>query len=213
MEAGTGCKIAAWVEKTHGVHLAWSGGSAISIEPRTGTRRVITAPPSGEQFEIRSGPQRATIVEVGGGVREYFVNDRPVLDPYPVDAICDGDHGTPLIPWPNRLEDGAYWFEGKHYEVPLTEPKKGNAIHGFLVWRSWQAVESETNRVVMGVPLRPLDGYPFSLDVRVAYELGSEGLIVSTTATNLGEQVCPYGRASTRTCRQEPVGSMTAPWS
>ena len=97
--------------------------------------------------------------------------------------------------------------------MPLTEPKKGNAIHGFLAWRSWQAVESETNRVVMGVPLRPLDGYPFSLDVRVAYELGSEGLVVSTTATIWASRSAPTGRASTRTCRQEPVGSMTAPWS
>ena len=42
----------------------------------------MAAPPSGEQFEIRHGTQRATIVEVGGGVREYTVGDRPVLDPY-----------------------------------------------------------------------------------------------------------------------------------
>jgi hypothetical protein len=28
-------------------------------------------PPSGEQFEIRAGGRRATIVEVGGGLREH----------------------------------------------------------------------------------------------------------------------------------------------
>jgi aldose 1-epimerase len=65
-------------------------------------------PPSGEQFEIRHGQQRLTVVEVGGGIREYVVGDRSVLDPYPIDAVCDGEHGTPLIPWPNRLADGAY---------------------------------------------------------------------------------------------------------
>ena len=64
--------------------------------------------PSGEQFEIAHGDQRATIVEVGGGVREYRVGDRDVLDPYPRDAVCDGAHGAPLIPWPNRLGDGRY---------------------------------------------------------------------------------------------------------
>ena len=36
--------------------------------------------PSGEQFEITRGEQRATIVEVGGGVREYSVAGRDVLD-------------------------------------------------------------------------------------------------------------------------------------
>ncbi len=153
----------------------------------------MAAPPSGEQFEIRHGDQRATIVEVGGGVREYAVGDRPVLDPYPIDAMCDGEHGTPLIPWPNRVADGAYRFDGTDYAVPLTEPEKHNAIHGFLSWRSWQAVEHDTSRVVMGTRLHPLAGYPFTLDIRVTYELGAGGLVVSTTATNIGDQACPYG--------------------
>nr|MBA2716712.1 galactose mutarotase [Propionibacteriales bacterium] len=68
--------------------------------------------PSGEQFEIRSGHQRATIVEVGGGIRAYDVAGRPVLHPYDVDAMCDAAHGAVLVPWPNRLADGKYQFEG-----------------------------------------------------------------------------------------------------
>lgn len=154
---------------------------------------VMVPPPSGQQFEIRSGPQRATIVEVGGGVREYTVGDRPVLDPYPAGAICDGNHGTPLIPWPNRLADGAYRFDGTDYSVALTEPDKHNAIQGFLCWRSWQAAEHDSSRVVMATRLYPLPGYPFTLDVQVAYELGDDGLTVATTATNRGDCACPYG--------------------
>ena len=105
--------------------------------------------PSGEQFEIRHGDQRATIVEVGGGVREYMAGERAVLDAYPVDAMCSGAHGSPLIPWPNRLEDGAYEFDGAEHHVALTEPDKHNAIHGFLRWRPWSAVEHDADRVVM----------------------------------------------------------------
>jgi aldose 1-epimerase len=154
---------------------------------------VMAAPPSGEQFDIRHGSQRATIVEVGGGVREYAVGDRPVLDPYPLDAMCDGAHGAPLIPWPNRLGDGAYRFDGNDYTVALTEPDKHNAIHGFLRWRSWHAAEHGPDRVVMRASLRPLEGFPSALDVRVAYQLGDEGLVVTTTATNVGDRACPYG--------------------
>ena len=155
-------------------------------------------PPSGRQFEISHGEQRATIVEVGGGIRTYEVSGRPVLDPYPLDSMCDGAHGTPLIPWPNRLGDGRYRFDGVDYQVPLTEPDKRNAIHGFLRWRSWQNVEQFESRVTMGTLLYPLKGYPFTLDIQVAYELGDNGLTVATTATNLGEQTCPYG------CGQHP---------
>jgi len=152
----------------------------------------VTAPPSGEQFEIVSGPHRATIVEVGGGIREYSVDGRNVLDPYPVGSMCDGAHGAPLIPWPNRMADGRYSFDGEDFQVDLTEPEKDNAIHGFLLWRSWQATAWEGDRVVMSTVLHPLAGYPFRLEVTVAYEVGEDGLTVTTTARNGGDRACPY---------------------
>lgn len=154
----------------------------------------MSSVPSGEQFEIVSGEQRAVIVEVGGGVREYSVGDRPVLQPYAVDEMCDGAHGAPLIPWPNRLADGRYSFDGSDYELDLSEPSKRNAIHGLLRWRSWRALEREPNRVVVGTRLQPSPGYPFALEVSIAYELDENaGLTVTTTAVNVGERACPYG--------------------
>jgi aldose 1-epimerase len=154
----------------------------------------VTAPaPSGEQFEISSDKQSATIVEVGAGVRQYTVAGRTVLDPYPLDAICDGAHGAVLIPWPNRLADGRYRFDGVNHQLALSEPARHNAIHGLLRWRSWRAVQRESDRVVMGIHLHPTPGYPFTLDVSVTYELGEDGLTVSTDAKNVGERPCPYG--------------------
>jgi len=154
--------------------------------------------PSGEQFEISTGTQRATIVEVGGGVREYSVDGRAVLDPYPLDEMSDGAHGSPLIPWPNRLADGRYSFAGSDHQVALTEPGKHNAIHGFLRWRPWRAAEREPSRIVMVARLYPMMGYPFTVDVRIAYELGEDGLVVTTEAVNSGQGACPYG------CGQHP---------
>jgi aldose 1-epimerase len=153
----------------------------------------MTFAPSGEQFEIRAGKHRATIVEVGGGVRTYDVGDRPVLHPYDVDAMCDGAHGAPLIPWPNRLADGSYDFAGERFQVALTEPDKRNAIHGFLRWRPWRATERASDRVVMTAGLHPMTGYPFRLDVSVDYQLSQDGLRVSTRAENVGDRPCPYG--------------------
>jgi len=159
---------------------------------------LMSIPPSGKQFEIFSGEQRATMVEVGGGIRSYTVGDRPVLHSYPLDAMCDGAHGAPLVPWPNRLEDGSYTFAGSEHQVALTEPEKHNAIHGFLQWRSWRAVGRGPDRVTMATRLYPLQGYPFMLDVQVAYSLSAAGLTVRTTAANVGDVGCPYG------CGQHP---------
>ncbi len=150
-------------------------------------------PPSGTQLEIRCGEQQATVVEVGGGLREYRYAGDDLLDGYPLDQRCTGARGLPLIPWPNRIADGAYTFDGVDYQVALTEPEMHNAIHGFLRWRNWTCREQGTDRVVMGTVLHPLMGYPFTLDVAVEYRLDEDGLTVRSTATNLGDQPCPYG--------------------
>jgi aldose 1-epimerase len=149
--------------------------------------------PSGRQFQITRGDQRATIVEVGGGVREYRVGERDVLQPYGLDRMRDGAHGAPLIPWPNRLADGHYSFDGTEHQVALTEPDKHNAIHGFLLWRQWEPTDEHVDGITMKATLLPLQGFPFALQVEVAYQLGSDGLSVTTTATNIGDVPAPFG--------------------
>lgn len=149
--------------------------------------------PSGQQFEIVSGNQRATVVEVGGGIREYLVGDHRVLDGYPAEDMCSGGRGTPLLPWPNRLADGRYRFDDTDYQLDLSEPTAHNAIHGLLRWRNWTVREQAADRLVVGTVLHPMTGYPFPLDARIEYSLGASGLSVSTTATNLGERACPFG--------------------
>jgi aldose 1-epimerase len=154
--------------------------------------------PSGQQFEIGHADQRAVVVEVGGGVREYQHGERDVLHPYPVEAICDGAHGAPLIPWPNRLADGRYSWEGQERQLELTEPDKHNAIHGLLRWRNWAVVDQRGDQLTVATRLHPTDRWPFTLDVSVAYSLGDDGLTVETRARNIGDRPCPYA------CGQHP---------
>jgi len=159
---------------------------------------TVAPPPSGEQFEIRHGEQVATVVEVGGGVREYVDKERDVLHPYDLDALCDGAHGMPLIPWPNRLGDGRYTWDGRERQLELSEPEKQNAIHGLLRWRNWAPLERTSNRVRVGTRLHATDRWPFPLDISVEYELSDDGLTVETRARNIGEAACPYA------CGQHP---------
>jgi aldose 1-epimerase len=41
--------------------------------------------------------------------------------------------------------------------------------------------------------LQAQPGYPFTLALRIEYDLSADGLRVSTTATNAGPDACPYG--------------------
>lgn len=149
--------------------------------------------PSGDQFEIAFESQRAVIVEVGGGIRTYSVGGNDILDGYGVEERCPSGRGQILIPWPNRIQDGSYEFDGQHHQLPLTEPTLGNAIHGLSRWEAWRAAERDPSRVVMEHTIHAQPGYPFTLALRVDYSLADDGLSVSTTATNIGADICPYG--------------------
>jgi aldose 1-epimerase len=155
--------------------------------------RGIARRPSGEQVELELGRQRAVIVEVGGGIRSYSVNDREILDGYRIDAPATSGRGQVLIPWPNRLQDGRYPFDGETHQLPLTEPEHGNAIHGLVCWVPWTIAEREPHRAVVQHVVHPQPGYPFTLAIEIEYTLSETGLAVRTTATNVGSVACPYG--------------------
>jgi aldose 1-epimerase len=149
--------------------------------------------PSGEQIELRAGDQRAVVVEVGAGLRSYTVGSRDPLDGYAADEMASVGRGQVLIPWPNRIQDGAYEFAGTRHQLPLDEPAARNAIHGLVRWAAWSTAEQEADRVVLEWTLHPQPGYPFSLALGIEYALSDEGLRVTTSATNVGPEACPYG--------------------
>ena len=154
---------------------------------------IAASNPSGTQIELLHAGQRAIIVEISGGVRTYEVKGRALLDGYGPDEMCTGARGQLLVPWPNRLRDGRYEFDGTAYQVPLTEPAKRNAIHGFLRWESWAVADRGDDWVRLEHALRPREGYPFSLRLGVEYRLSETGLTATFTATNDGDRSCPYG--------------------
>jgi aldose 1-epimerase len=149
--------------------------------------------PSGEQIEISHGEQRAVVVEVGGGLRTYSAGGHELLDGYGVDEMSMSGRGQVLLPWPNRIQDGSYEFDDRRHQLPLNDVAEQDAIHGLVRWVAWRPRERDPDRVLMWHRIHPQPGYPFSLEVSIDYLLSDEGLRVSTTATNVGADPCPYG--------------------
>jgi aldose 1-epimerase len=152
----------------------------------------LTAP-SGKQITIAVGDQQAVVVEVGGGLRSYSTAGLELVDGYGAEAMSSSGRGQVLIPWPNRLQDGSYEFDGQRHQLPLNEPERHNAIHGLVRWAAWTLAKLEPHRAVMEHVLHPQPGYPFTLGISIDYALSDQGLQVRTTATNLGAEPCPYG--------------------
>lgn len=148
--------------------------------------------PTGAQYRIAHGEQQVTIVEVGAAVREYRVGDRDVFAPFAEHQLPQAFQGAVLVPWPNRIADGRYEFDGESYQLPISEPERQTALHGLGVWQPWTLLDHTAHRVVLALRVLPTPGYPFFLDINVEYSLGPEGLRVQATATNSGERPCPY---------------------
>ena len=154
---------------------------------------MATQPPSGRQVEIRHGRQRAVVVEVGGGLREYEVDGQPVLDGYSLHDMADGGRGQPLLPWPNRLADGQYVFGDQALQLPIDEVPRRNALHGLTRWVNWSVAEQRRDAVRLEHTLHPRPGYPFTLQLAIRYVLSDAGLAVRMTARNLGHDALPLG--------------------
>jgi aldose 1-epimerase len=149
--------------------------------------------PSGEQYALRLGDQQAVVTEVGAGLRSYVVAGREYLDTYAADQMSSSGRGQVLLPWPNRIDRGRYTFEGQTYQLPLSEPDAGNAIHGLTRWLNWLPVEQTASRVALALLLHPRVGYPFLLALEIAYTLSTQGLEARATARNVGPAPLPYG--------------------
>lgn len=149
--------------------------------------------PSGRQYEIRCGRQRAVLTEVGGALRDYRWDSRPLIDGYGAEEMCTGARGQPLIPWPNRIRSGRYVWRGESMQLDLSEPEKGGAIHGLTRWANWEVLEQADDRVSFVYTLHACQGWSWVLDCRLDYQLAEEGLTVRTRALNRSPEPCPYG--------------------
>lgn len=152
--------------------------------------------PSGQQHRLVAAGQELVAVEIGGGIRSYSRDGRDVVDGYRRSEICSGGRGQILAPWPNRVGDGRFNWQGRDHQLDLSEPERSNAIHGLVRWLPWeldQAVSAEAS-LRLSCRLTPRPGWPWPLRMAVTYTLGEDGLEVTTWAENEGGAgACPFG--------------------
>ena len=152
---------------------------------------------TGAQYAITAGEYQATITELGAGLRTLTLSGEPVVKGYGDDELPPAGAGELLVPWPNRIDRGEYTFGGRTFQLDLTEPAKGNAIHGLTRWATWQLSAQAADRVELSLRMLGRPGYPFCLELRAGYRVSAEaGLEVTVTALNAGSSPALYGTGS-----------------
>lgn len=153
--------------------------------------------PVGRPLEIVYDEQRAVITESGATLRLYEVAQRAVVEAFNgPESLVIGCQGEILAPWPNRTVNGSWTWASKRYQLSITEPERGHALHGLVRTLRWSALQSKPHHIELEATLLAHPGWPFPLHFVVSYTLGSEGLASTLTATNVGRTACPYGAAT-----------------
>ncbi len=150
-----------------------------------------TADP-GTVLTIDSGPYSAQIGTRGAALRALTHNGRDLVVPQTEDLSLLAYSGRILAPWPNRLAGGTYTWEGQAYRVPVNERATDTALHGLLAWTDFTPDQPDAATVAL-LAVVEHEGYPTTLEVRVTYHLGDDGLTTRVTATNTGARSAPYG--------------------
>jgi aldose 1-epimerase len=120
-----------------------------------------------------------------------FANGRPTRSGIPV-----------LFPFPNRIRDGRFTWEGQTYQLPLNDPASKNAIHGFACRRRWRVLDSDgdassawVTAAFRGLQDAPdcRDLWPADYEIRLTIRLGPGSLRLEAEVTNPDRVPLPFG--------------------
>jgi aldose 1-epimerase len=122
---------------------------------------------------------------------EFFAGGKPTRTGVPI-----------LFPFPNRIRDGRFTWEGKEYRLPLNDPVGKNAIHGFPCRKPWRVVgqgADSRSAWVTGEFVGSKDApeskalWPADYQLHVTYRLLDTSLRIEAEVTNPDRMSLPFG--------------------
>ena len=134
--------------------------------------------------------------EQGGALVALTLKGRDVVKyPLKTDDLQKGYPSAFLFPFPNRIRDGKYAFEGKKFEVPINDIQGNNAIHGLVAFKKFEINDFSTNELELVYNYRGnLESYPFSYQFKVKYSLlQNHELCLEFEIANTGKTTMPCG--------------------
>lgn len=148
--------------------------------------------PLGEIIELRTAHTTARIAPLAAALIGLEVHGRELAERTPDTRIPAHGHGIVLAPWPNRVRAARWVHDGATQLLDVTDPSRGNAIHGLLRNTAYRVGERSDAAVTLTATIHPQHGWPFLVQTWVRYALDDDGLTVTHRARNLGAAPAPW---------------------
>lgn len=143
---------------------------------------------------ISAGEYRALLSALGAGVARLQLCGVDLLMPHDPSIAPEGYSGQTLLPWPNRLRDGAYRWQGRDYHLTCNDKGTHTALHGLVADSLWDIDEASDSHVRLSISVDASAGFPWSFRSEMVYRLDADtGLNIDIATENLSSSPMPYG--------------------
>lgn len=134
------------------------------------------------QLVLRQGEKRYKVIDTANSAQAL---------------LADETYASALLyPFPSRIFQGVYRFDGEAYALPLNETLRSNALHGFVHGKVFRVVREEATAHHAQLSVQydypgDVPGYPFRFLLTATYTLTDQGLDVSFMALNTDTKRSP----------------------
>lgn len=135
---------------------------------------------------------------LGGSIQECTFSDVAIMPAFDLTQVAKEHHllfatQAVLFPFPNRLEKGRFTHENNNYQLPITEPKRENAIHGFLKNCSFEVISVTDNQLYLQYNHLGDEDFPFAFLFTMSYFFSKDGFSLEYVVKNNGHSSFPFG--------------------
>jgi len=192
-------------------HIAVFAALMVAATVRPSTAQQYKALHAGDVIRLEDASRQmvvSIVPSIGNIVSEFSVKGQNVLR-WPYTSIEDykarggGLNGIPFLgPWANRLDEQAFYANGKKYnfDMELGNVRGAIPIHGFLTGTDqWQVMEVKADKKSAWVTSKLevwkqpmwMKQWPFAHTIEITHRLQDGVLQVQTKITNLSAEPMP----------------------
>lgn len=142
-------------------------------------------------MRLKNGTSQLVVdLKHGASIKELKLADVPILR-----SEDGGEYQAALLfPFPNRLKNGTFEFEGKTHHFEHNDFGRPNALHGMIHNKGFVVESHEENEVTLRFDYSGEDtAYPFPFKIELMYALQEKSLEVALKITNSGPENMPCG--------------------
>jgi aldose 1-epimerase len=149
-----------------------------------------------EALILQHGLDRCELLpQVGGSIGGWTVHGQEMLRKASAASIAAFDPfgmaSFPLVPYSNRIANGAFEWSGNEFTLMRNFPPEPHAIHGVGFERPWTCAARTADSALLTLHHRPDGAWPWAFEARQRITLTEKELMLDLSAVNLAPHPVP----------------------